>query len=147
LDENPGAERTMATKTQRKLKVKKLVKEQVLPDRRKYKTTYKDIKLWYNYINTVIFDGKLSPFNDVIIRDLTRQRCIGQVVIHEWNRKGTKQFHLEMQKFYKDKKEFVDTLAHECVHLYQMANLGDTGNHNAVFYSYRPKLKQIGLCL
>jgi len=33
------------------------------------------------------------------------------------------------------------------VHLYQMANKGDTGNHNKLFYSFRPKLNRIGLDL
>ena len=60
-------------------------------------------------------------------------------------KKGTNQFNLEMNKTYKNKKEFVDTLGHEMVHLYQMANLGDTGNHNDIFYSFRPKLNAIGL--
>ena len=44
-------------------------------------------------------------------------------------------------------KEFVDTLGHEMVHLYQMANVGDPGNHNKLFYSFRPKLNRIGLDL
>jgi len=48
---------------------------------------------------------------------------------------------------YHNKKEFVDTLGHEMVHLYQMANVGDTGNHNKLFYSFRPKLNEIGLDL
>lgn len=137
----------MATTKQKKLKIKKLVKKDILSTTRKYKTTYKDIKIWFNIINDTVFESKLSPFNDIIIKDLSRQKCIGQVVIHDWKRKGSRQYHLEMQKYYKTKKEFVDTLAHECVHLWQMANIGDTGNHNAVFYSYRPKLNQIGLNL
>jgi len=137
----------VATTKQKKLKIKKLVKKDILSTTRKYKTTYKDIKIWFNIINDTVFESKLSPFNDIIIKDLSRQKCIGQVVIHDWKRKGSRQYHLEMQKYYKTKKEFVDTLAHECVHLWQMANIGDTGNHNAVFYSYRPKLNQIGLNL
>jgi len=44
-------------------------------------------------------------------------------------------------------QDFVDTLGHEMVHLYQMANVGDTGNHNKLFYSFRPKLNAIGLDL
>jgi len=31
------------------------------------------------------------------------------------------------------------------IHLYQMVNLGDTGNHNDTFFSFRPKLKAVGL--
>ena len=99
----------------------------------------------YTKINTHVFDGKLAPFNEILIKDLARQNCIGQVVTWTWKRKGTQQFWLEMLPTYKDKKEFVDTLAHECIHLYQMANQGDTGNHNDMFYSFRPKLNAIGL--
>ena len=34
---------------------------------------------------------------------------------------------------YPNKKDFLDTLVHEMVHLYQMQNLGDTNNHNDLF--------------
>ena len=135
----------MATKTEKRRKIRKLVKKDILSSTRKYKTTFKDIKIWFNHINETIFDGKLAPFSEILIKDLSRQKCIGQVVTWTWKRKGTQQFWLEMLPFYRNKKEFVDTLAHECIHLYQMANLGDNGNHNAVFYSYRPKLQSIGL--
>ena len=138
----------MATRTQKRLRVKKLVKEQILPLTRKYKTTYKDIRVWFNYLNDVVFDSKLTPFNDIQIKKIRDKQFVwGQVVIKDQKRKGTRQFILEMLPYYNTKKEFVDTLAHECVHLYQMANLGDTGNHNAVFYSYGKKVNQIGLQL
>ena len=83
----------------------------------------------------------------VIYKDETKKYCYGQVTVWEWKRKGSQQFHLEMQPTYRNKKEFVDTLGHEMVHLYQMANVGDTGNHNKLFYSFRPKLNRIGLDL
>jgi len=138
----------MAANWKTKRKVKKLVKEEILPSRRKYKTTYKDIAIWFNYLNQVVFDGRLTPFNDIQIKPIRdRIKVWGQVVILEQKRKGTRQYVLEMLPYYHTKKEFVDTLAHECVHLYQMSNLGDTGNHNAVFYSYRAKLSQLGLQL
>lgn len=132
----------------KKQKLKKVVKEVTTKELgRKYTTTYKDIKNYFRLINDVVFSGMLNPFNDIKIRDLTRQKCIGQVYHMEWKRKGTSQFHLEMQPHYKHKREFLDTLSHEMVHLYQMANLGDTGNHNHIFYSYRPKLNAVGLDL
>ena len=112
---------------------------------RKYKTTYKDIKKYFRLINDNVFNGKLSPFNDINIMYMNRKKYVAQVLILEWKRKGTNQFNLEMNKTYKNKKEFVDTLGHEMIHLYQMANLGDTGNHNDTFYSFRPKLNAIGL--
>ena len=112
----------------------------------KYYTTYKDIKKWFKYINDVVFDGKLAPFNDIVIKDLRRQKCYGQVTQWEWKRKGTCVFHLEMNTCYKTKRQFIDTLAHEIVHLYQMRNAGDSGNHNNfLFYSFAPKMKRAAL--
>ena len=135
----------MITKT-KKLKIKKKLSKE-LSVKRKYKTTYSDINKYFKLINQAVFDNKLSPFNDIEIKDLTRQKCVGQVIILEWKRKGTRVYKLEMLPEYKDKKDFVDTLGHEMVHLYQMANLGDTGNHNKLFYSFGPKLNEIGLQL
>ena len=118
---------------------------------RQYKTTYKDIKKYFGIINKSVFNSMLAPFNDIkikkIYKDETKKYCYGQVTVWEWKRKGSQQFHLEMQPTYRNKKEFVDTLGHEMVHLYQMANVGDTGNHNKLFYSFRPKLNRIGLDL
>ena len=139
----------MSTKAKSQV-IKKTLKRE-LASRSKYKTTYKDIKYYFNLINKAVFNGKLSPFNEILIkniyRDNTKKFCYGQVTVWEWKRKGTQQYHLEMLPFYHNKKEFVDTLGHEMVHLYQMANIGDTGNHNKLFYSFRPKLNSIGLDL
>ena len=76
-----------------------------------------------------------------------RNATLGQVITYDWERRGTREYELHMLPYYDDKQEFANTLAHEMVHLYQMANQGDTGNHNALFYSYRNKLNRIGLDL
>ena len=131
--------------------IKKTLKRE-LSSRRKYRTTYKDIKKYFKIINKAVFKNKLSAFSEILIKKIYRDRekhigCLGQVICWEWKRKGTKQYWLEMLPIYYNKQEFVDTLGHEMVHLYQMANLGDTGNHNKLFYSFRPKLNRIGLDL
>tara|TARA_B110000503_G_C7130153_1_gene406497 strand:+ start:1570 stop:1992 length:423 start_codon:yes stop_codon:yes gene_type:complete len=135
---------------QKKFKIKKILKKE-LSLTSKYKTTYKDINKFFKIINKAIFDEKLSPFNQIEIKDIRDGRpgryCFGQVSILEWKRKGTRIYRLEMQPEYATKRDFVDTLGHEMVHLYQMANLGDTGNHNKLFYSFGPKLNEIGLNL
>jgi surface antigen len=140
----------MGKTTTRKSQIKKILKRDLVSNR-KYKTTYKDIKKYFGIINTSVFNSKLAPFNDIkikkIYKDESKKYCYGQVTVWEWKRKGSQQFHLEMQPTYRNKKEFVDTLGHEMVHLYQMANVGDTGNHNKLFYSFRPKLNRIGLDL
>tara|TARA_B100001093_G_C26842521_1_gene1021233 strand:- start:2241 stop:2681 length:441 start_codon:yes stop_codon:yes gene_type:complete len=115
--------------------------------KRKYATTYKDIKKYFREFNRVVFKNKLSAFGDVLIKDLTREKCMGQVVTMEWKRKGTRFYKLEMESWYKDKRDFLDTLIHEMVHLYQMQNLGDTGAHNGLFWSFEPKVQKIGLRL
>jgi hypothetical protein len=132
----------------KKLKVRKLLKRE-LSVKSDYTTTYKDIKKYFKMINEAVFDNKLSPFNEIIIKQIRDKKkyCYGLVEILEWKRKGTRVYRLQMQPQYKSKKDFVDTLGHEMVHLYQMANLGDTGNHNKLFYSFGPKLNEIGLQL
>jgi hypothetical protein len=136
--------------TNKNMMLKKTLKRE-LASRNKYKTTYKDIKKYFNIINKAVFNNLLAPFNEIkikkIYRDNSKKFCYGQVTVWAWRRKGTQQFHLEMLPLYHNKKEFVDTLGHEMVHLYQMANIGDTGNHNKLFYSFRPKLNAIGLDL
>ena len=108
---------------------------------------HKDIKKYFKEFNTAIFNGKLSPFGQIEIKDLKKEKCIGQVITLEWRRKGTRMYKLEMLPAYPDKKDFLDTLVHEMVHLYQMQNLGDTGNHNELFWSFEPKVNYIGLRL
>ena len=136
--------------TSKNMKVKKILKRE-LAGRKKYRTTYKDIKHYFNLINKCVFKDKLSPFNEILIKkiykDKSKKFCYGQVIAWEWKRKGTRQYWLEMLPEYHNKKDFVDTLGHEMVHLYQMANVGDSGNHNKLFYSFRLKLNAIGLDL
>lgn len=132
------------------MRVKKVLKRE-LASNRKYKTTYKDIKKYFNVINKALFKNVLQPFNDIqikkIYKDESKKFCYGQVTTWVWERKGTQQFWLEMLPTYRNKKEFVETLAHEMIHLYQMNIKGDTGNHNKLFYSFRPKLNKLGLDL
>ena len=130
--------------------MKKVLKRE-LASNRKYKTTYKDIKKYFNVINKALFKNILQPFNDIqikkIYKDETKKFCYGQVTTWMWERKGTQQFWLEMLPTYRNKKEFVETLAHEMIHLWQMNIKGDTGNHNKIFYSFRPKLNKLGIDL
>ena len=130
--------------------MKKVLKRE-LASNRKYKTTYKDIKKYFNVLNKALFKNILQPFNDIqikkIYKDETKKFCYGQVTTWVWERKGTQQFWLEMLPSYRNKKEFVETLAHEMIHLWQMNIKGDTGNHNKLFYSFRPKLNKLGIDL
>ena len=136
----------MPKRITKKLKLKRKLKKEFMSNRR-YATTYKDIKKYFRMFNAAIFDSKLSPFGKIEIKNLAREKCIGQDVTFEWKRKGTRLYKLEMLPKYPNKKDFLDTLVHEMVHLYQMQNLGDTGNHNDIFWSFEPKVNYVGLQL
>lgn len=126
------------------------VKKKLMPLlslKEKYSTTYKDIKKFFKILNEGLFNNKLSPFNDIEIKELKYQRCMGQVIQLDSKRKGTRVHKLEMDTKYDTKKDFLDTLAHEMVHLYQFTQLNDNGAHNKLFYSFSSKLKVVGLKL
>ena len=130
----------------KKATIKKMIKSECQSTfNRRYKTTYKDIKKYFHLINDSMFYGQLSPFNDVQIKDLTSDNVYGQVCIHDNKQKGTRWFVLEMSDYYTNKEEFLNTLGHDMIHLWQMQNCGDTGNHNALFFYHKKQLKQIGL--
>ena len=59
----------------KKLKVKKLLKRE-LSVKSEYKTTYKDIKKYFKMINEAVFDNKLSPFNEIIIKQIRDKKSI-----------------------------------------------------------------------
>ena len=134
------------TKHQKVVSLKRKLKREFALGRQ-YKSTYKDIKKYFKLFNEIIFGRELSPFGQVEIKDLTRQRCIGQVVTLEWKRKGTRLYKLEMLPSYKTKKDFLDTLIHEMVHLFQMQNKGNSGGHNEMFWSFQDTVENLGLRL
>ena len=108
-------------------------------------TTFKNIKNYFKIFNKAFFKDQLNPFNDIQLKKMNG--CWGQCVEDYSLRKGTKFFCLEMQKDYPNKKEFLTTLGHEMIHLWQQTLKKDTGNHNSLFYSFRPKFKKFGLNL
>ena len=90
-----------------KSKIKKKLRRE-LSSRKKYKTTYKDIKYYFDMINKVVFKNKLSPFNEILIKKIYKDKksCThtwGHVVCWEWKRKCTKQYWLEMLPEYNSK--------------------------------------------
>ena len=57
-------------------------------------------------------------------------------------------YRIELHNNYPTWKDFIETLAHEMVHLYQMQVWKDPySNHNANFYSWRKKFKALNFRL
>ena len=118
---------------------KRILLEKNTPNK-KFVTNYKDIKKYFKYLNNILFKGKLNNFNDV-------NNCSGQCIEKISYYKGTSFFVLELKPVYKNKIEFLNTLAHEMLHLWQMTIQHDNGKHNRLFFSFKSKFKKLNLSL
>mgnify|MGYP006183829507 CR=1 FL=1 len=127
------------------IRVKKKILKETKISSKKYTTTYKDIKRYFKYFNKILFKDKLNTFNDIQIKKLIKAsgQCVENISYH----KGTSFFVLEMIPQYKNKIEFLNTLSHEMIHLWQQTIMKDTGNHNNIFFSFKSKFKKLNLTL
>ncbi len=126
------------------LKLRHKIVKETLNHNGPYLTNRRAIDLWFRYINRAVFNNELPNFDKIIIKKWLKQ-AMGQVCAYP--DKDPKRFELEMLRKYNTKRDFIETLAHEMIHLYQFALKKDTGNHNRIFYSFRPRFKFIGLGL
>ena len=127
------------------VRTKKRIFRDTVDSEAKYTTTFKDIRNYFKIFNKSLFKNALNSFNNVKIKRIVRGS--GQCVEYISYRKGTNFFVLEMMPKYKNKMEFLNTLAHEMVHLWQQTIKKDTGNHNKLFFSFRNKFKRLNLKL
>ena len=127
------------------IRTKKRILKDTADCQKKYITNFKDIRNYFKIFNKSLFKNELNPFNNVKIKRIVRGS--GQCVEYISYRKGTNFFVLEMMPKYKNKMEFLNTLSHEMVHLWQQTIKKDTGNHNKLFFSFRNKFKRLNLKL
>ena len=114
---------------------------------------------WFSRLNTLLFGNKLGR---VYIEVKKLHNDWGRCVVDWDNRKTPKgkfnqriipyhipcSYKIQLITKYPKWQDFIETLAHEMVHLYQMTVLKDPySNHNANFYSFRSKFKSAGLKL
>ncbi len=146
--------------------VKKLLKVKLENTATRYKNTvgFKPTEQqaynWFRYLNKMLFNSRL-PMVRIHIRKLHKDwgRCVA-----DWDnrkcRKGTfdqriipynktEVYHyIELHCKFPKWKDFIETLAHEMVHLYQMTWLKDPySNHNTNFFAWREKFRRSGLGL
>ena len=154
---------------QRKISVKavKKVRYQVKQalvkraDIKNHRPTIAQAQSWFNILNKGLFQNRLQ-MPSIELRQLTT--CMGQCICL-WDARKIKAvnkralpvdqlphpgitFKIELKKRYDTWKEFIETLAHEMVHLHQMTVDCDVySNHNANFYRWRDKFNRLGLGL
>ena len=115
---------------------------------------------WFSRLNALLFGNKLGRVY-IEVKKLHHDwgRCVADCDNRKC-RKGTYNqkiipynktnvvHYIELHCKFPTWKEFIETLAHEMVHLYQMAWLKDPySNHNANFFAWKNKFRLAGLNL
>ena len=127
---------------------------------RNFRPSHSLLVNWFKQLNRGLFGNKLPQVPLYLVR-MTNDwgRCWAN-----WDnrkcRKGTYDqsiipydktdvnFAIELHTKYPTFKDFIETLAHEMVHLYQMTVLRDPySNHNSNFYAFKTRFKNAGLNL
>ncbi len=108
-----------------------------------YYPTETDTEIWFGIINHYIFDNQLTPFGKIVIK---RIRGRWADVLHDDPVKIDR-IELHMHMKFTDKLLFVNALAHEMVHKWQLEINQDSGWHNKHFFSWRQKFNENGLNL
>ena len=114
---------------------------------------------WFSRLNALLFGNRLGR---VYIEVKKLHNDWGRCIANWDNRKTPKgkfnqrliphhipvKYYIELHCKFDSWKDFIETLAHEMVHLYQMTIIKDPySNHNKYFYSFTEKFKAIGLSL
>ena len=104
-----------------------------------YKKTKKNAVMMFNILNYAIFNGKLD-MPTINIRKL--RGALGEYC---YDTDDLDIIEITLSPKYQNMKHFINVLAHEMVHHYQITIQGDTGNHNRKFYKWRNKFEKMGL--
>jgi len=121
--------------------------------------TVEQCQSWFRTLNRGMFGGNLTEPTLIVRRMLNDWG----LCIADWDnrkcRKGTFNqrvipyhvpidYRIELHNKFPRWKDFIETLAHEMIHLYQMQVWKDPySNHNSNFYSWKNYLKQHNLRL
>ena len=140
-----------------KLRVKKALARR--KNIKKFSPTIEQCQRWFRILNSGMFGGNLTE------PEITVRRMIYDwgICIANWDnrkcRKGTFNqriipyhvpidYTIELHNKFPKWKDFIETLAHEMIHLYQMQVWKDPySNHNSNFYSWKKYFKLHGLKL
>ena len=124
-----------------------------------YKPTPMAVAHWFTKLNTMLVGHRLGRVH-IEIRKLHKDwgRCVAswdgrQAPRGKFNQRKlphhiVEGYYIQLHCKFPTWKDFIETLAHEMVHLYQMTILKDPySNHNENFYAFRSKFESAGLKL
>jgi len=152
------SKKTVTVRKQLKIKLENTLTRR--KNARNFRPTNSLMVTWFKNLNKGLFGNKLPTVPLYLVRmtddwgrcwaNWDNRKCrkgtYDQTVIPY--EKADVTFAIELHSKYPTFKDFIETLAHEMVHLYQMTILKDPySNHNANFYAFRNKFKSAGLTL
>ena len=120
---------------------RKLLKELVY-DKTKYRPTVSDIEEWFIILNEQIFGNKLPQFNEIRVG---RPKRVHALFLY-WPGEKERGSELVMTKVFENKKQFVEILTHEMIHLFQHT-FDEPLGHGPSFRVWDDNLKLKGLKL
>lgn len=123
------------------MELKKKLKEYNL--KKPYYPTEEVIRYWFAVINRQVFDNALMPFSKIVVKRIPL--AWGYVYYDDEIKSPPLELHMSMKL--PNKPFFINILAHEMVHKWQLDINGDTGNHNKHFYSWKQAFNENGLIL
>lgn len=109
-----------------------------------FEPTAHQAKIWFHKLNKTVFDGEIDQVPEIEVR--RRYKIWAEASRTHADVDGNFDTHISLTNRFRSKEHFLSVLAHEMVHLYQFM-VGDTGNHNELFYSFRDKFEENNLLL
>jgi len=124
-----------------------------------YHPTPMAVAHWFSKLNATLFGNRLGRVH-IEIKKLHHDwgRCVaswdgrqapkGKFDQRKLPHHLVEGYYIQLHSKFPTWKDFIETLAHEMVHLYQMTVLKDPySNHNENFYAFRPRFESAGLKL
>jgi hypothetical protein len=108
-----------------------------------YETSESDCRYWFGIINQEIFGGVLK-FPDKL--DIRWRKKMYAFHLTEWMHDGNIRTTLAMSKKYRSKQFFIEVLAHEMVHHWQVS-VGEPVGHGPSFMAWEEKFNSKGITL
>lgn len=108
----------------------------------KFYPKLKDVEKWFNILNEQIFGNKLPSFTKITVKKLHRTHAFYVY----WPKSEGIEPELEIHRYFRSEKFFVEILAHEMIHHFQHCYDEPLG-HGPSFTAWHDNLKLKGLTL
>jgi hypothetical protein len=122
-------------------KLRKQLREKI-SEEGNFEATMKDIVLWYERFNIIFFKNELPNLTDVEIRHFKGMWAEANCQFYDNNEVILN--GLKIRKNFPSMKEFLQTIGHEMVHVWEYKYFSTMG-HGKRFSSWKPKFKRVGL--